>query len=139
MKQITEAYDRKDLATLLIMQIKWLQHTDKDPKQQTDDVLARYNRVLKMHIKKLEQEYLELINRPLPFDTELAPMESFRMLRVSDRTMQNYLAGYERDMYRKLVYEENDFANIHTKSGLKKYINKRVADTRLEDFFMNIF
>jgi hypothetical protein len=138
MKQITEAYEKKDLATLLIMQINWLQHTDKDPRQQPDDVLARYNNVLKMHIKKLEQEYAELIHRPLPFDSGFAHIDTFRLLSVSERTMQNYLASHERNMNKELAHEETGFANIHTINGLKRYIKKREEENGLDDFFMQM-
>jgi hypothetical protein len=136
MKQITEAYEKKDLATLLIMQIKWLQHTDKDPKQQSDEVLARYNRLLKMNIKKLEDEYLELIHRPLPFESDFnAGIDAFRMLHNAERTVRNHLASYETRMKRKLASEEGNFAIIHTVNGLKRYIKSRVEEDRFDDWF----
>ena len=38
MKQLTKAYQEKDLASLLRMQINWLEESAKEPIDQTDDV-----------------------------------------------------------------------------------------------------
>ena len=133
MKQITEAYEKKDLATLLVMQIKWLQHTDKDPKQQPDDVLKRYNNVLKMHIKKLEDEYYKLLGSPLPFETDFNTMF---MLRRNEKVIQKELAEYEREMLMRFEQEEGDLYWIQTISGLKQYIKQKVAEQNMfVDFF----
>jgi len=136
LKLVTEAYERKDLATLLVMQIQWLQHTGKDPKKQPDDVLARYNRVLKMHITKLEQEFRELLRRPLPFDNNF---ESFHMLKKTERAIRNALARQEREMKMELDYNESRFVRIHKVSGLKQYIMERVAEVDMDDLFLDMF
>ena len=64
MKQLTKAYQEKDLASLLRMQINWLEESAKEPIDQTDDVLKQYNKVLQAQVDRLEQEYDLLCNAP---------------------------------------------------------------------------
>lgn len=66
MKQLTKAYQEKDLASLLRMQINWLEESAKEPIDQTDDVLKQYNKVLQAQVDRLEQEYDLLCNVPFP-------------------------------------------------------------------------
>ena len=135
MKQVTEAYERKDLATLLVMQIKWLQQTGKDPQKQPDNVLARYNRVLKMHIKTLEQEYRELLRRPLPFDSDL---EAYYLLSRPERGIRKILARREREMKMELARQEERFVRIHKVSGLKQFIKERVDEDDMDHLLFDL-
>ena len=130
MKQITEAYENKDLATLLVMQINWLQNTDKNPQNQPDDVLAKYNKVLKMHIKKLEQEYNELIRSPFPFETDINP---FGMLGATEIIIRKVLEGYEYKMNMKLKEEKLQLKKIGSSAGLKKLLSELYDDDNLDD------
>jgi hypothetical protein len=133
MKQIIEAYEKKDLATLLVMQIKWLQHTDKDPKQQPDDVLKRYNNVLKIHIKKLEEEYNKLLGSPLPFETDFY---SLFLLDKNEKALQKYLAEYEQELLMRFDQECGSLYWIQSVSGLKQYIRQKVEEQDMcIDFF----
>lgn len=66
MKQLTKAYQEKDLASLLRMQINWLEESAKEPIDQTDDVLKQYNKVLQAQVDRLEQEYDLLCSAPFP-------------------------------------------------------------------------
>ncbi len=127
MKLVTEAYEKKDLATLLLMQIKWLQHTDKDPMTQPDAVLARYNNVLKMHIAKLEEEYSMLMWRPMPFDVG---MDMYTIVKQDERTFSYFLSQTEKEQKSSLKYAEDVFARIHTPAGLKQYIKEFQEDYR---------
>lgn len=66
MKQLTEAYQAKDLASLLRMQIEWLEESAVRPDAQTDDVLKRYNKVLRSQLQRLEEEYRLMCAAPIP-------------------------------------------------------------------------
>lgn len=66
MKQLTKAYQEKDLASLLRMQVNWLEESAKEPIDQTDDMLKQYNKVLQAQVNRLEQEYDLLCNAPFP-------------------------------------------------------------------------
>ncbi|MDR1153567.1 MAG: hypothetical protein LBL04_02560 [Bacteroidales bacterium] len=130
MKLVTEAYDKKDLATLLLMQIKWLQHTDKDPMTQPDAVLARYNNVLKMHISKLEEEYRMLVWRPMPFDVG---MDMFTVVNQNEHAFPYYLSKTEKEWKSQLACAERIFARIHTPEGLKQRIKEFQEDLKWEN------
>lgn len=67
MKQLTEAYKQKDLASLLMMQINWLQEESaKNPQAQTDDVLKRFNKLLRAQLDRLDEEFHLMCMVPLP-------------------------------------------------------------------------
>lgn len=66
MKLLTKAYQAKDLASLLRMQIEWLEESSVSPEAQTDDILKRYNKVLRSQLKRLEEEYFLMCNAPFP-------------------------------------------------------------------------
>jgi hypothetical protein len=122
MKQITEAYERKDLATLLLMQINWLQRTDRDPVAQPEEVLNRYNNVLKMHISKLEDEYRQLAWSPLPFD--VGGLSMYSVMEGDIRRLDYYLNRSLRETQACLRQAEELYAAIHTPAGLKQYIRE---------------
>lgn len=66
MKQLTEAYKQKDLASLLMMQINWLQEESaKTPQAQTDDVLKRFNKLLRAQLDRLNEEFHLICMAPL--------------------------------------------------------------------------
>ncbi len=130
MKLVTEAYEKKDLATLLLMQIKWLQHTDKDPMTQPDAVLARYNNVLKMHIAKLEEEYYMLVWRPMPFDVG---MDMLTIVNQDERAFPYFLSKTEKEWKKRLTYAESVYAQTHTPEGLKQYIKEFQEDMKWEN------
>ena len=136
MKLVIEAYEKKDLASLLVMQIKWLQYTDKDPEQQPDEVLAKYNKVLKMHIKNLEGEYNTLCFCSLPFDTDF---ETFGLLRKNEKALLNSLAEYERYMKHDIRVAKSLLMQIGTPAGLNRHIQEREEEEEIDHLFMEIF
>lgn len=66
MKQLTKAYQEKDLAALLRMQVEWLEESAVSPETQADDVLKRYNKLLKSQLERLEEEYHLMCTAPFP-------------------------------------------------------------------------
>lgn len=66
MKQLTKAYKEKDLASLLIMQVNWMEDQTNNPENLSDNILKQYNKILKEQIRCLEDEYYLLCDAPLP-------------------------------------------------------------------------
>ena len=56
MKQLTNAYDNKDLHTLLRLELSWIQKEENNPDKLSDDKLGIYNEVLKEQVQELENE-----------------------------------------------------------------------------------
>ena len=64
MKQLTAAYEAKDLHTLLRLEITWIQKEENDPEKLSDEKLALHNQLLKEQVSDLENELHMLFNHP---------------------------------------------------------------------------
>lgn len=65
MKELTAAYDNKDLHALLKLELDWMNQTESDCKrEQTEDQLALYNSLLKDQIRDLEDEIFSIREHP---------------------------------------------------------------------------
>jgi hypothetical protein len=63
MKKVTVAYNEKDLATLLKLEMEWVHHTTENLGKISDDILKLYNNVLKEQVMELNDElYFTNIN-----------------------------------------------------------------------------
>jgi hypothetical protein len=64
LKKVTVAYEQKDLATLLKLEMEWVHQTAEHLEQITDDRLKIYISVLKQQVAELEQERINLYYHP---------------------------------------------------------------------------
>ena len=60
MKQVTKAYEEKDIITLLVIETQWLKNTEERLANIKEDVAAVYIQLLKDQAKKLRQEKAQL-------------------------------------------------------------------------------
>ena len=64
MKQLTIAYEKNDLHTLLRLELAWIQKEDNNPSKLTDDKLGIYNEVLKEQVYELERDIENTLEHP---------------------------------------------------------------------------
>jgi len=64
MKRVTVAYDQKDLATLLKLEMEWVHRTSDNLQQLTDEKLKLYNKVLNEQVEDLQQEIFYIKMNP---------------------------------------------------------------------------
>lgn len=64
MKQLTAAYEKNDLHTLLRLEIAWLQKEENNPDKLGDEKLKIYNEALKEQVQELEDEMNMLLEHP---------------------------------------------------------------------------
>lgn len=64
MKQLTIAYENKDLHTLLSLELEWVQKEENNPGKLADDKLGIYNEVLKEQVYELEEEINAALQHP---------------------------------------------------------------------------
>lgn len=130
MKQLTEAYQQKDLAALLTMQVRWLEETMKvTPGELSDEVLKGYNKILRAQLKKLEEEQQmsQYLMPNLPEDLSYIltyPMDMF------DERLDIYLEKEQsalKDIRRIVKYWK-------TKAGLKKLIREQRLENELANY-----
>lgn len=121
MKQITEAYQKKDLSALLLMQINWLLKTDKDPAGQPDDVLKQYNQILQKHITHLTQELDTLQIYNAPFN----PVENQQLLSFSINKLKIELQNCKKLLLQltESLREQNKLLSVKTKKNKNQFID----------------
>jgi hypothetical protein len=64
MKQLTVAYENRDMVTLLRLELEWIAKEENDPAKLADEKLAVYNEVLKEQIAQLEMEGIQIQAHP---------------------------------------------------------------------------
>ena len=64
MKELTGAYEKNDLHTLLRLEISWIQKEENNPDKLSDEKLKIYNEALKEQVTELEAEINMLVNHP---------------------------------------------------------------------------
>ena len=74
MKQLTTAYEKKDLHTLLRLEIAWIQKEENNPDKLGDEKLKIYNEALKQQVQELEDELHMLLEHP-----RYQPLQKFAM------------------------------------------------------------
>ncbi len=74
MKQLTIAYEKNDLHTLLSLELAWIQKEENNSGQLADDKLCIYNEVLKEQVYELELEINEMLQHP-----RYRPLQKFTM------------------------------------------------------------
>lgn len=120
MKQLTEAYQAKDLAALLGMQINWLEESSKHPGLETNEVLKRYNKVLGSQVERLENEYALLCSAPFPGVGGIyAVSRKYPLSQLRDQLEELYLMHC-----RELADFEQYVNSYNTQKGVKQNLKK---------------
>lgn len=132
MKQLTEAYQQKDLASLLMMQVNWLQEESANaPQSHTDEVLKKFNKVLRSQLKKLEEEFYLLCNAPLAGVHE----EYARLRHVRLEMIDYYLNNFIVEQKEVLETAEEYKKSVSTLEGLKKFLRKYRKRQKEDDLY----
>lgn len=74
MKELTAAYEKNDLHTLLRLEILWIQKEENNPDRLSDEKLKLYNEALKEQVQELETEIHMLFEHP-----RYQPLQKFAM------------------------------------------------------------
>ena len=89
MKELTVAYEAKNLHTLLTLELRWIHKENEHLETLTDEKLAVYLQILKEQAKELENEKNELIQHPQY--AVLLNEFGWDVKRYPVQTVQNYL------------------------------------------------
>lgn len=139
MKQLTEAYKQKDLASLLMMQINWLQEESaKNPQAQTDDVLKRFNKLLRVQLDRLDEEFHLMCMAPLPgVENAYTKLRSVP-LKDLDLHLKTLLLQQENLLESVEEYMQSVSTLTGMRAFLKKY-RKRKKEEEQDELFNNFF
>jgi hypothetical protein len=75
MKQLTNAYEKNDLHTLLRLELEWIHKEESNLDELSDEKLSIYNEVLKEQVRELEEEIFMIGQHP-----RYAPLQRFSMM-----------------------------------------------------------
>jgi hypothetical protein len=142
MKCLTDAYQKKDLSSLLSMQIDWLEETAQHPETKSDEVLKRYNKVLKSQLERLEEEFFLLCEAPFPAVEE--PYSQYRRMPLNKLNMElEYVYSNHKG---DIVAIEEYITSVSTLANLKKFLKKyaknlkqNLQEEEMLNQFFNIF
>lgn len=99
MKQLTTAYDEKDLHTILSLEMEWMSRSGNQGKNQTDDQLKVYISLLKEQVYTLEAEIdmVGLHPKYFPIHNFLNgnSRDAFFMLRMVQKEMKEDIGVYQ--------------------------------------------
>lgn len=131
MKQLTEAYQKKDLAALLTMQVSWLEETVKiAPGELSDEILKGYNKILKTQLKKLEEEQDMAKYSISDLPDEMCDMLAAPLSKL-DTEFDCFLNAEQ-----SAIKEMQQMCKAWcTKRGLKKLIKEHQQEDEFNDFF----
>lgn len=106
MKKLTVAYEDKDLHTLLVLELEWLNRSE-NTNERTEDQLKIYNSILKEQVKALELEFSIMLRSPKYYAIQqfLQHDVPFFVLNITHKEIK-YELGYVEDLLRKLQNED---------------------------------
>jgi hypothetical protein len=131
MKQLTAAYEKGDLHTLLRLELEWLHKEESDLEKLSDDKLKIYNQALKEQVEDLEIEIQLSLQHP-----RYSPLEKYT----------DFFSGIERVNLKRekeklefsLEYIEADLAVLESDKPQKK-LKEIIKETRKQLKNQNLF
>ncbi len=131
MKQVTKAYEEKDIITLLVIETQWLKNTEDRLANIKEDVATIYIQLLKEQAKKLRQQKAELRYHPRfqHVATYLAEKVDRGMLRMSlqKETYEKEIRNTKREIEIIKSSPRNEVKKI-IKAMAKKYEKEHMDD-----------
>jgi hypothetical protein len=129
MKKVTVAYDQKDLATLLKLEMEWVNRTADDLQKLTDGKLKLYNKVLSEQVDELEEELCQLKMNP-------AYTTIFELLNYSSKYAHTLLKTQKKEILSELEGIKSKQLIFQKKKKPKSVLIKYLEEvSELEDDF----
>lgn len=144
MKQVTKAYDNKDLSSLLKLEIDWLRGEASHTGNIADKQLKIYNQVLMEQVNELEQKQFSMAANPRYFEIEeycFAPAKDISaMLDEELKVLEVRLVDIQEDLHfiknKKTLLE---FLKTVKESSMQSVsfdlLDSLLADEDMGDFF----
>jgi hypothetical protein len=139
MKQVTSAYDRKDLPTLLKLEMEWVHKESEHLEKLSEEKLNIYISALKQQVKDLEQQKKMLYMHP-------RFMAIFDMVELSEKTAMSRIQNEVREnnhVKKALIHFIKEFEKPNSKKQIlqfvKEYQEKNAMRNVLEQLMNNIF
>jgi len=117
MKQLTIAYEKNDLHTLLRLELEWIHKEEDNLDKLSDQKLSIYNDVLKEQVYELEREIFTMSQNP-----RYAPLQRFSILPFSfGRSIGHYYLEREKEKLEMTIIEiEKSVAELKGKNAVKE-------------------
>jgi hypothetical protein len=120
LKKVTQAYEKKDLVTLLSLEIEWIHRNNNHLQELKDETLALYNVALKEQIQSIQQERFQTLHHP---KYESIGQYSYSSLFIAKKELKKSIKDNEKEISDyKLRATQLEMFKIN-KSKLIAYIN----------------
>jgi hypothetical protein len=131
MKQVTVAYEEKDLQMLLKLEIEWVHKTTAHLDELSDEKLKMYISVLKEQVDQLKKEKYQLVRKPqysvIQHISHLTEKQSLKEVYRAKTVLKDVLLmSVEIELMVKKAQSKNSIVKI-----TKEYINSK---TMMEEF-----
>ena len=131
MKQLTVAYQKGDLPTLLRFEMQWIHKENNHLDTLSEDQLALYNHLLKEQIHELKEEQYQLVHHPkyssLQGFADGFSLPNLRMLFVERNTMEETTISLRQSIQRL----ESDNFLTELKDIIRIFKNQKQFVTRI--------
>lgn len=138
MKQLTNAYDKNDLHTLLRLELEWIQKEEDNLDKLSDEKLSIYNEVLKEQVRELEHELFFISQHPRYASLQRFSFSPFSLTYIDLAREKQKLEFKISDIEESIVKlkGENRMKELNSIiSAYKKAVPKIDFSVVLEDFF----
>ncbi|WP_430934417.1 hypothetical protein [Saccharicrinis sp. 156] len=130
MKQVTQAYDDKDLSSLLKLEVTWLKGEAGHTGNLADKQLNVYNQVLREQVKELEQKQFSMSVNPRFFE-----IEDYCFAQTKD--IPAMLDEELEELNVRLVELQNDMLKIKNKKTLLDFL-KTIKESAMQSTSINL-
>ncbi|MDA3613232.1 hypothetical protein [Polluticaenibacter yanchengensis] len=133
MKRLVNAYEKKDLPTLLALEIEWLNKQQNNIAEISEQKLNAYIRVLKDRVNNLNDEFFKLVNHPRYQDLGEEVLSSIKSGLQYQEKLNNRLKG----TLKKYASDAAQLSNPEDmKAAFKKYVADFMNDVRYYQYRM---
>lgn len=134
MKQVTSAYDEKDLATLLKLEMEWVSSENDHLETLSDSKLATYITVLKEQLAEIKHEEMIMYSHPRFMDIN-------HIIHCPEKIALNRIRITESDYKQKIasaLKTENKLSSANSKKEIIGYLNKIQEEMEFEEDMFNM-
>lgn len=125
MKRLVNAYDKKDLPTLLALEMEWLHKQQNNIAAISAQKLNTYIQVLKERVNRLNEEYFNLINNPRYADLGMEVLSSIK----TGLQFQTKLSNRLKSGLKKYTMDIEKLSNSgDLKTDYKQYVSEILKD-----------
>ena len=126
MKELTNAYEAKNLHALLLLELKWIHKENDHLENLTEDKLTVYLQILKEQAMDLENQKNTIIHQP-----QYSVMVNQFGFYLQNKPVETVMVEVN-NLKEEIMHFENDIKNFESETGLR-YVNQMIKQWKKKD------